>query len=301
MTATHIAHPPTPSGRGRARRWPAHINPSRSVQVILIHLVLVAYTIIAVFPVILVVVNSFKARQAIFRNPYALPTAETFSLGGYETVFARANFPNYFANSLIVTLTTLFLIFLAGSAAAFALSEYRFRGNGLMSLYLSIGIMIPIRLGTVSLLRLMIDLRLTNTLTGLILVYTAQGLPLAIFVLTSFMEVVPRDLKDAARVDGASEYRIFWLVLPLVRPALATVMVFNMIPVWNDLWFPLILAPNEGVKTLTLGMQSFLGQFLSDWNAILASLSLSMIPIIVLYILFSRQLIRGLTSGSVKL
>lgn len=273
----------------------------REIQVILMHAILLAYTALAVFPVLLVIINSFKARQAIFRNPYALPTPETFSMVGYETVSLRGNFPDYFVNSLIVTGGALLLIFFAGSMASFALSEYKFRGSTLLSLYLAIGIMIPIRLGTVSLLRMMVSLDLTNNLLGLILVYTAQGLPLAIFVLSSFMQEVPRDLKDAARVDGASEYRVFWLVLPLVRPALATILVFNMIPIWNDLWFPLVLAPAEQVKTVTLGAQAFLGQFLNDWNAVLSSLTLAMVPIVVLYIIFSRQLIRGLTAGSVKL
>ena len=277
---------------------PGSLN--RHVQSLLLHAVLLAYTALAVYPVILVVVNSFKARQAIFRNPYALPTPETFSMTGYETVFSRANFPNYFLNSLIVTLVALLLIFIIGSMASFALSEYQFRGNALLGLYLSIGIMIPIRLGTVSLLRLLVSLHLTNTLTGLILVYTAQGLPLTIFIASQFMRDVPRDLKDAARVDGASEYHIFWMILPLVRPALATVLVFNMIPVWNDLWFPLIIAPAENVKTLTLGAQVFMGQFVNDYGAVLASLSLAMIPIIILYVIFSKQLIRGLTSGAVK-
>jgi raffinose/stachyose/melibiose transport system permease protein len=118
--------------------------------------------------------------------------------------------------------------------------------------------------------------------------------------LTNFMKQVPRDLKDAARVDGASEYRIYMMILPLVRPAVGTVMVFNMIPIWNDLWFPLILAPSERNKTVTLGAQVFLGQFISDWNAVLASLSLALVPMVVLYIIFSRQLIRGLTAGAVK-
>jgi len=169
-----------------------------------------------------------------------------------------------------------------------------------MGLYLALGIMIPIRLGTVSILRLVVDLQIVDTLWALIFVYTAQGLPLAIFILTNFMKQVPRDLKDAARVDGASEYRIYWMILPLVRPAIGTVMVFNMIPIWNDLWFPLILAPSEANKTVTLGAQTFLGQFVNDWNAVLASLTLAMVPLIILYILFSRQLIRGLTSGAVK-
>jgi raffinose/stachyose/melibiose transport system permease protein len=192
------------------------------------------------------------------------------------------------------------LILLLGAMAGFALAEYRFRGNAWIGLYLALGIMIPIRLGTVSILRIMSSLGLVNTLVALILVYAAQGLPLAVFILQQFMRQVPQDLKDAARIDGMSEYRIFWLILPLVRPAVATVAVFTMIPIWNDLWFPLILAPGEATKTLTLGAQAFIGQFISDWNAILASLTLAMVPVLAVYMLVSRNLIRGLTAGALK-
>jgi raffinose/stachyose/melibiose transport system permease protein len=275
-------------------------RPGHILQVVSVHVVLLAYTALALFPVALVVINSFKSRRAIFSSPYTLPDSETFSLVGYETVFKRASFDNYFLNSILVTVGALILIFITGTMAAHALAEYRFRGNTLMGLYLALGIMVPIRLGTVSLLRLIVSLRLVDTLAALILVYTAMGLPLAVFVLSQFMRQIPRDLKDAARVDGASEYRIYWMMLPLVRPAIGTVMVFNMIPIWNDLWFPLILAPGEATKTVTLGVQVFLGQFVSDWNAVLSSLTLAALPVIILYIIFSRQLIRGLTAGAVK-
>ncbi len=264
------------------------------------HILLLGYAVIALFPVVLIFINSFKSRKAIFKMPFNFPAASTFSMDGYNTVIERAHFPSYFANSLIVTLASLFLILLTGAMAAYALSEYRFRGNTLLGLYLTLGIMIPIRLGTVSILRLVVSLGLMNTLTALILVYMAQGLPLTIFILQQFMRQVPTELKDAARVDGASEYRIFALILPLIRPAVATVAVFTMIPVWNDLWFPLILAPGEKTKTVTLGAQQFLGQFVSDWNAVLSSLTLAMIPVLILYVIFSRQLIRGLTAGAVK-
>lgn len=264
------------------------------------HLILLTYTVIALFPIILIVINSFKARKAIFQSPLSLPTAETFSIEGYITVWERASFPQYFANSLIVTIISIVLILIIGAMAAFALSEYNFPGNSFLGLYLMLGIMIPIRLGTVGILRLVVTMNLVNSLTALILVYTAQGLPLTVFVLQSFMAQLPREVKEAARVDGASEYRIFGLVLPLIRPAVATVAVFVMIPIWNDLWFPLILAPGEKTKTVTLGAQQFLGQFVSDWNAVLASLTLAMIPALILYLIFSRQLIRGITSGAVK-
>ena len=266
-----------------------------------VHLVLAVYTLIALFPVVLVVMNSFKTKKAIFRDPLGLPLGDAFSLKGYETVLSKGDFIAYFSNSLIVTTSSLALIILLGAAAAHALSEYRFRGNTLMGLYLALGIMIPIRLGTVAILQLMVASGLVNTRTALVLVYTAQGLPLAVFILSEFMRSVSADLKNAGRIDGLSEYTIFFrLVLPLVRPAMATVAVFTMIPIWNDLWFPLILAPAEEVKTITLGSQVFIGQFVTNWNAVLAALSLAIVPVLILYLIFSRQLIRGITAGAVK-
>lgn len=265
------------------------------------HVILIIYMVIALFPVFVILVNSFKTRKAIFRSPLSLPNGETFSTIGYETVMKQGDFVLYFQNSVVVTVMSLVLVLVFGAMAAFALSEYRFRGNTLMGLYLALGIMIPIRLGTVAILQLMVSSGLVNTLTALILVYTAQGLPLAIFILSEFMHNVSKDLKDAGRIDGLSEYRIFFrLVVPLVRPALATVAIFTMIPIWNDLWFPLILAPSEETKTVTLGAQVFIGQFVTNWNAVLSALSLSMIPVLILYLIFSRQLISGLTAGAVK-
>src|SRR5215216_1058867 len=263
-------------------------------------LILTIYAIIALFPIVMILMNSFKAKKAIFGAPFTFPTSQTFSLIGYETVTQRAAFPSYFLNSAIVTFVALILTLLIGAMAAFALAEYDFRGNALIALYLSIGIMIPIRLGTVGILRLMVDLKLVNTLTGLILIYVAQSLPLTIFILSQFMRQVPRDLKDAARIDGASEYQIFGMVLPLIRPALGAIGIFTMIPIWNDLWFPLIISPSTKTATVTLGVQQFLGQFVSDWNAVLASLTLAMIPILILYIIFSQQMIRSITAGAIK-
>jgi len=270
-------------------------------RAIAMHGALLIYTVIALFPVFVIVINSFKERRAIFRSPLAPPNGESFSLVGYETVMQRGDFLLYFQNSLIVTVASLVLVLLFGAMAAFALSEYRFKGNTVMGLYLALGIMIPIRLGTVAILQVMVASGLVNTLTALVLVYTAANLPLSIFILSEFMRTVSDDLKNAGRIDGLSEYKIFFrLVLPLVRPAMATVAVFTMIPIWNDLWFPLILAPAESTKTVTLGAQMFIGQFQTDWNAVLSALTLAILPVLVLYLIFSRQLIRGITSGAVK-
>lgn len=272
-----------------------------SGRMVVAHAALVAYTAVAVLPVLFIVMNSFKSRRAIFAAPLALPGPGNFDLIGYTTVLAGGSFGTYFINSLIVTLLSLAGILAFGSMAAFALAEYRFRLNTLTGLYLMLGIMIPIRLGTVGILELMVGSHLVNTLTALILVYIASGLPIAVFVLTEFMRTISDDLKNAGRVDGLSEYEIYyWLALPLVRPAIASVAVFTMIPIWNDLWFPLILAPGESTRTVTLGTQQFIGQYVTNWNAVLAALSLSILPVVVLYLLFSKNLIRGITAGAVK-
>lgn len=273
------------------------IAPSRA----LVHLTLIGYLLLALLPILLVLLNSFKSRDAIFSDPLAWPTAESFSLIGYTKVMARSDVWLYFQNSFIVTLASLFFIVLFGAMAAWGLSEYRYTGQRWLRFFFAFGIMVPIRLGTVSILQIMVNLHLVNTLTALVLVYVAQGLPLAIMILAEFMAQVPDELKDAARCDGVDEFRIFFqIVLPLVRPAIATVAVFTMVPIWNDLWFPLILAPSDKTQTITLGIQQFVGQYATDWNAVLASLSLAIVPVVTLYALFSRQLIRGITAGAVK-
>jgi raffinose/stachyose/melibiose transport system permease protein len=268
---------------------------------IAVHIALILYTILALGPIFLILINAFKTRRAIFADPLGLPNGQTWTTIGFDRVFANSDFGLYFFNSLTVTLVSLVLIVLIGAMAAWALTEYRFRGSTLIGLYLAVGIMVPIRLGSVSILRMMVELNLVNTLTALILVYVAQGLPLAILILGEFIQQIPKDLRDAARCDGVSEYRIFFsIILPLISPAIATVAVFTMVPVWNDLWFPLILSPGDGKQTITLGVQQFIGQYVTDWNAVLASLTLAIAPVLVLYLLFSRYLVRGLTAGAVK-
>jgi len=273
----------------------------RKVNRIAVYTALTAYTLFAIFPIALVIINSFKDRAAIFGSPLSLPSPTTFSLTGFQQVLDKADFFTYFGNSLIVTIVSLAMVLMTGAMAAWALGEYRFKGNTIIGLYMALGIMVPIRLGTVSILKMVVGMNLINTLTALVLVYTAMGLPLAILILGEFMAQIPRDLREAARCDGVSEYTIFThVILPLIRPAVATVGVFTMVPIWNDLWFPLILASGDGKQTITLGVQQFIGQYVTNWNAVLAALTLAIAPILILYVLFSRHLVRGLTMGAVK-
>lgn len=264
---------------------------------LLVHGILIGYTFIALGPIIMILMNSLKERGAIFASPFTPPTPETLSVEGYEAVFDRADFATYFANSIVVTVASVFLTLLLGAMAAFALTEYRTRLAPILLGYLALGIMVPIRLGTVSLLQLMNQLELVNTRTALVLVYVAMGLPLAVVLLSQYFRQAPRELREAARVDGAGETRVFRILLPLIRPGLGAVGIASMLPIWNDLWFPLILAPSDRTATVTLGVQQFIGQFAADWNAVLATLTLGALPLIVLYLIFARQFVSGLTAG----
>lgn len=275
-------------------------RPPRSRQrasTILTHGILLAYTALALGPILLIIMNSIKDQSAIFAAPFSPPTNETLTVTGYQTVLEQGDFGTYFLNSFLVTVISVVLVVLLSAMAAFALTEYQFKLAGPILLLFAMGIMIPIRLGTVSILRIMVGLQLVNSLTALILVYTAMGLPLGVVLMGQFMRQTHKELKEAARVDGAGEFRVFRLILPLVRPGLAAVAVVSMLPVWNDLWFPLVLAPSQETTTVTLGVQQFVGQYVTDWNAVLAALTLGSVPLIVLFALFSRQFIGGLTAG----
>src|SRR5690554_1012279 len=265
------------------------------------HIILIVWSLVVLAPLWTMLVNSLKDKREIFRAPFSWPTGDLRTFEGYESAWIDGNFDVYFRNSLTVTISSLVLILAIGALASYALASWRGRASSAIYLYFIAGMMIPIRLGTINLVTIVQDLGLSDSLAALIPIYVAMGLPITVFVLTAFMRGVPQDLIDAARMDGASEFRVFLRVmLPLTRPALATVTVFNMIPIWNDLWFPLILTRAEDVRTVTYGVSLLFGQYQTDWNAILSTLSLASLPVLILYLLLSKQFIKGLTAGAVK-
>jgi raffinose/stachyose/melibiose transport system permease protein len=277
----------------RARR----VRRSDRAGTLVVHGLLIVFALLAVAPILLVVINSFKTTPAIFEHPFALPSADTFSTGGYERVFQRGHFVANYRNSLIVTVSSTALTLVLATLAAFALTEYKVRFAPLVGGFFVAGIMLPIRLGTVPILKTMISWGLMDTLTALVLVYTAMSLPLGVALLMTYFRSVPHELKEAARIDGAGELRTLSITLPIVRPGLAAVASVTMLPIWNDLWFPLILAPSQENQTVTLGVQQFVGQFLNDYPALLGALTLGAVPLVVLFVVFSRQFIAGLSQG----
>ena len=267
------------------------------VSTTLVHAILIFFVIAALGPVLLIVMNSFKNQMGIFSGPFMPPTAETFDLGGYVRALAAGDFLSYYANSLIVTVTSTLLTVVFSAMAAFGITEYRVRASSPLAGFFIVGIMLPTHLGTVILLQMMVAWHLLNTPVALILVYTGISLPIGVILMVTYFRSVPTELKEAARIDGAGELRTASIALPLVKPGLAAVAAITMLPIWNDLWFPLILSSAKGSQTVTLGVQQYVGQHMSDWPALLASLVLGAVPLVVLFTVFSKQFVTGLSQG----
>jgi raffinose/stachyose/melibiose transport system permease protein len=272
---------------------------SKKISKIFTYLILSLWSLITLFPIWTLIINSLKPQKDIFKDPFGLP--RTFTFAGYQAAWTTGRFDLYFYNTIYVTVISLVLILLIGSMAAYALAKWKSWFTGFLYVFFIAGLMIPIRLGTIDLIRLVKALHLQDTLWSLIPVYVAMGMPIATFVLTAFIRNLPNEMFDAARVDGASEWLIYTsIVLPLLRPALATVAIFNMIKIWNDFWFPLVFIRAEESRTVALGVSLLFGQYRTDWNRALSVLSMAAIPILILYILLSREFIKGLTAGAVK-
>ncbi len=268
-------------------------------QKLLTHLVLATWTLIVLFPVWTLIVDSFKPQKEIFSSPFGLP--QHFTLAGYKSVWVNGNFGTYFLNTFYVTIISLALIVFFGSLASYALSKWNSKASTAFYIFFIAGLMIPVRLGTIDLIRIMQFLSLQDTIWSLIPVYVAMGMPISIFILTAFIDTLPKEMFDAAKVDGASEWRIYFqIVMPLLRPAVATVAIFNMMKIWNDFWFPLVFIRAEKSRTISLGVSLLFGQYRTDWTRALSTLSLAAVPILILYILLSREFIKGLTAGAVK-
>ncbi len=265
------------------------------------HGLLIVFVVLAIGPILVVIMNSFKTTQGIFLSPFLPPTAETFNLQGYENVFKRGEFFLNYQNSIVVTVSTTVLTILLATLAAWALTEYKVRIAPLLAGFFIIGIMLPIRLGTVPILQTMISWGIIDTLLALILVYTAMTLPLAVALMMTYFRSVPTELKEAARIDGCSRFSAFLhVVLPLATPALAACGVIMFIISWHELLIPLILNARPDVMTLPVVIASLVGDVHVFFNLMMAICLLALAPTVILVALLQRYIVEGLSAGAVK-
>lgn len=257
------------------------------------------YAVVAVGPLLLILLNSFRSTQAIYRQPLGLPTAE--GLTNYVGAWQRANFSVYFFNSTIVTVGALLLGVGCATLAGYGLGRFRFKGREALSGLFLAGLLLPAQLGVVPLFYMMQALGLVDNLLSLILIYASQSLPLSIFLLTMFFRQLPNELDEAARLDGAGEFRIFYSVmLPLVRPALVTVLAVQAAPIWNDFFYPLVLLRRQENYTLSVGLTNFIGEYRADFGELSAALVIVSLPLVVMFVSATRHVIAGLTAGMGK-
>ncbi|HBL35217.1 MAG TPA: carbohydrate ABC transporter permease [Firmicutes bacterium] len=271
----------------------------RDVAGIFLYLFLGLLALIFIYPIILLILTSFKSTREIFMDPFGLPSSWSFE--PFVRVWEKAHFNVYFFNSVLVTVVSLALLLFTATLAAYGLARFKFRGNNFVFMLFLAGIMIPIRLGILPLFILMNKLSLLDTRWSLIFTYAASGMPMSVFILTGFLKSIPQELTEAAKVDGCSEFGILYrIMLPLIRPSLATVTIVNFVPWWNDFFFPLLFIKSQNLKTIPLGMTIFFGQYMTDWGMLFAGMVMASIPLLLLYLLMSKQFISGLTSGAVK-
>jgi raffinose/stachyose/melibiose transport system permease protein len=261
-----------------------------------VNVLLWGYAAIVLIPLLLVVSNALRPTREIFKNPMGLPTSISFD--SFVKAWGQANFNVYFVNSLMITVASVLLATSVAALAGYMLGRYTFTGSRFLSSFFLAGLMLPFRLAIVPLFLLLNKMGLIDNRMGLIFVYAATGIPFSIFILSSFFRQLPQELSEAARIDGAGEITIFGkIMLPLVRPALATVVVFQFVPLWNDFFFPLILLRSTNKWTLPVGMTRFFGEFQADWSTLFAGLIITTLPLVIIFLLATKQIIAGLTAG----
>ncbi|WP_239615435.1 carbohydrate ABC transporter permease [Cohnella mopanensis] len=262
-------------------------------------IVLLMFSLLILLPVLIVVLASFKQMTELFVNPLGWP--KTFSLDNYVVMFKEQSIGRYFGNSLIVTLSTIFCILLFASMLAYAI--YRFSGWRSLVIYglFAAGMMVPPQVNMIPIYKLVADLKLTNSLGGLIAVSIAIFMPVAVFILSGFMKSMPKEMIEAAAIDGCGEWQSYFrIVLPLSMSSISASAIFLSVMVWNDLLFPLLLINSESKKTLPLALLQFQGEFMTNFPVIFAGVIIASAPIVIAYIFLQRYFVEGVTAGSIK-
>ncbi|MFB5662368.1 carbohydrate ABC transporter permease [Alteribacillus sp. HJP-4] len=246
-----------------------------------------------------VLMTSFKDNREIFSSPFGLPSSLEFN--NYIFALTNVNMGLYLWNSLIVSVSTVLLCFFLGTTISYALARFNFRGNLLLYILFIIGLTIPLQSLIFPMFFKMHTLGIRDTLIGLIIVYTALNLPKTVFLLVGFMKGLPKEMEEAAIIDGCSYWSVFFkIILPMSKPGLATVGILVFIAAWNEYVFASVLISSDATKTLPLGLASFQSSQLSEYGLIASGVILSIIPVLIVYVIFQEQIIKGMADGAVK-
>ena len=267
---------------------------------LLVQFIMLAWVAVVLIPFAAAVFNSLKPNVGqVLRDPFGLP--DPWSWGNFAHAWINANFAQYFMNSAIIAVSCVVIVVFCASTTAFVLARMPFRGSTFIFICFLIGVAIPIRLALAPLFDTVRNLGLLDSLLGVILVQSAAMMPVSVFILVSFMRNISKELEEAARMDGALPFTIYWrIIFPLMKPAIATIALLTFVQAWNEYFLPLIFLQSEELYPLTLGLQRFNQQFSIQWHMMCAGILIMMAPTLIAFMLASRQFIAGLTQGGVK-
>jgi raffinose/stachyose/melibiose transport system permease protein len=259
---------------------------------------LLAFAVVALYPLFWMFTCAGKTQDQAAADKWGLPSSWTWS--NFHEVFG-SNFPHCILNSVIVTASAVALTLAAAALAGFVFARMRFHGRALLFALFLGGMMIPVHIVLIPLLKIFGILHLYDTHAALVMSYVAFSLPVSIFILRGFFEGVPAELEEAARIDGCSAARVFWhIMLPLAKPALAVVTIFNLVTLWNEFIFALTLLHTQSLSTIPLGMYQFSTDRGTNVPLTCAALSISVLPVLLCYFIAQKHIIRGLTAGAIK-
>ncbi len=277
----------TPSRRQRPRLW------------WLVYIPLIALLIFAVAPLALAWFAALKSDQQLLTNPWGPPWPPT--LDNLTEAWTVGRFSVYFQNSLIISIADVIGMVIIASMAGYAFARLTFPGQRIILYTLLIGLTIPVAAIIIPLYLTMRDFHLLNTYGSVIVADIALAAPIFVFIMRAFFKDLPRELDDAARIDGANEWQIFWQVmLPLAKPGILTVALLEFLWSWNDLLLPLVFLVTDELRTLPVGMLFFQGRFTIDYGLMSAGVLILSLPVTVLFLIFQRDFVRGLASGALK-
>lgn len=265
----------------------------------LINALLLTFSVSCLFPIVWLFYASFNDMRSFNKNPIALP--KSINLENYHFVLTKSALPRSMLNSAIVTVFSVALIVVLGFILGYFLARYKFRGNSLLHNYFMLGMLIPIHALLIPINLVMIKFGLSDSLTALILVYTAFGLPLAVFMVESYIHSIPKEMEEAAAIDGASfSQTLFKIILPMAIPILATVSIIEFFRCWNEFSFALVLINSESKFTVPMAMMNFKGLHLANYPRMMAGTFFSILPVMVLYFFSSKKIMDGMVAGAVK-
>lgn len=265
----------------------------------LYHAVMVVLSLVYVVPLGWMVMSSFKTKREIFDAPFALPSDPDF--GNWAKAWERGDLGGYILNSLFTTVTSVTIILIASLAAAYAFSRLRFRGSALLLAPFVLGLLLPVQSYLTAQARLFDAVYLLDTRWVLVVSYAGLGLSLAVFLFKGYLDSMPREIFEAARMDGAGDFRtLVQIVLPLMAPGISTVAVFSILSTWNEFLLALLYVTSDDLRTIPAGLLAFIGKYATDYPMLFAALSMITLPVIAVYTVFHKQIIAGVTEGSVQ-